>query len=342
MMPFEPMSNTTQNHGDYFLETPNTTFSELSAYSSYFRDCDGTFSVPYHQLPQQTQQCLSGEESWQKFYHSPQRKSETASAISDASRKEILHKSISSASVKDSDELQVEDVDDDEFLEEEYAEAYREQMIPDSPTRLLGFIRKMTLDIQDRLARNKGQEDYCDVYEERFKTTLSGRELYYADLLALASNSEAPSLEKRSHKAKDGLKYKERQSLASHNNHTTNNILRQCIVTCHNSGKSIPCGLPHRGQEMKAVGLGPLEELFPLDPSKENMLNRSRHGTFLEQDIGNSANAGVQNSQLMFVPMALRKLPHSFWKQPTIHEIRRSYFNPPVGHTPDFTDLFEH
>lgn len=138
--------------------------------------------------------------------------------------------------------------DCDDFLDDDDESDWENQ--PESTTQLLNFAAAATSDIQRYFGRNKGNEDFCDVFEDKFKTMKSGRELYYADLLALAQfgdNSDAKP-----------------NSLSQGTNSVTKPL--EIILPTHtiytSHGNPIPCRLPHEGHLQSHVGLGPFQELF--------------------------------------------------------------------------------
>lgn len=57
---------------------------------------------------------------------------------------------------------------------------------PDITQQLLNFAEMVNSDIQKFFGRKKGDEDSCDIYEDKWTCRKSGREQYYADLLKLA------------------------------------------------------------------------------------------------------------------------------------------------------------
>lgn len=58
-------------------------------------------------------------------------------------------------------------------------------------TQLLEFSRAISKDIQKYFGR-KNDDDWCDIYEDKFKSVKSGRELYYRDLLRVAQHGGKP------------------------------------------------------------------------------------------------------------------------------------------------------
>ncbi|GAB6033064.1 hypothetical protein CHUAL_012680 [Chamberlinius hualienensis] len=198
----------------------------------------------------------------------------------------------------DSEEFDFEDDDDEDYIDEE------EEQLDNTPTKLLNFANVVTYDIRAMFERNKGNEDFCDVYEERFGTTLSGQELYYADLLELANSSSSRTSRK--------------QTKSSHNSRSSASSA-QCspipmISTAVNTIYDGECShqVTFSGRFISAYGLGPLEELF-----KRTFDHQTTHKV----------------NKLSPLPMTMRKLPNSFWQEPGIHLKNQI-------DSVDFTDLF--
>lgn len=261
------------------------------------------------------------------------------------------------------------DEDDDED-DDEYGNL-ETHVKPDDPSVLLNFVQNVTRDIQNLFARNKGMEDFCDVYEERFKTTLTGRELYYAELLALASNDDATS---------SGRGHKRNRSSMMKSSTAMDSLVQSPVSNGSNSplemrntmehtviygvdGQPRTCSLPHEGRCIPSYGLGPLEDLFrsydlwknrhaamtPEPYSSHNFLSpysaaassvTSSFPVPQEFDVNyglNKINSSGTYPSLV-LPMNMRKLPNSFWEEPC-PESKSGLLS--VTRTPDFNDLFD-
>lgn len=233
---------------------------------------------------------------------------------------------------------------------EEYESVFDTE--PDDPTKLLDFVQIVTRDLHGMFSRNKGSEDYCDIYEERFKTTLSGRELYYADLLALASNSEAPS--SRSRRAAEKAP-SDRLASSSPESHCGNSPTEATRTSDHTTivydarGEPQACHLPREGRCIAAYGLGPLEELFRRNGSTHCPSSTSTSHTFSQfgsvdsysEHDGFRGYSAYRDSDLYGVasiPMTMRQLPNSFWIEPGNET--KNVLLPAMSRTPDFSELF--
>lgn len=207
----------------------------------------------------------------------------------------------------DHDSHYSEDFDDDIDIE------FDERSKPDMTRQLLDFATMVSTDIQKFFGRKKGDDDSCDIYEDKWVSTKSGRELYYADLMKIVHGEDKGGKESNS-------------PLLDISNSVSENKDNRNMFT---------------GKLDKKIGIGPLNELFEyglrhflthkkLKPSKE--LKR------LKSD-------GKRFEGL--TPMQSRKLPSSFFREPGSQQA-----NPDTrtnsGHSvlqtnnpPDFSDLLE-
>lgn len=80
----------------------------------------------------------------------------------------------------------------EDFLDDDFEDPLMEPQPPDVTKRLLGFAEMVNIDIQKYFGRKK-DEDSCDVYEDKWIATKSGRELYYADLVKIAQGESVDS-----------------------------------------------------------------------------------------------------------------------------------------------------
>ena len=129
------------------------------------------------------------------------------------------------------------DFDDDDFDEEFSDEFYEDDDMTDVQAQtsesndmtkqLLDFAQQVNSDIQKYFGRKK-DEDSCDIYEDKWTSKKSGRELYLADILRIANGGDPA----------DETKKTARKSQAESKRNDMN------------------------GKVNKNVGLGPLDELF--------------------------------------------------------------------------------
>jgi hypothetical protein len=176
---------------------------------------------------------------------------------------------------------------------------------PDVTQQLLNFADMVNADIQKFFGKKK-DEDSCDIYEDKWVTTKSGRELYYADLLRIAQGENV-----------DTKNTKELLTLNKTSHEKTNSNNRF-------SGKL----------DMK-LGLGPLEDLF-----------RYGLKDFISDKKKSKKPKRIQTDVKKFsdlTPMNQRKLPQSFWQEPGRNNRTHGKVNgaPMMNSSqpPDFSDL---
>lgn len=142
-----------------------------------------------------------------------------------------------------------EKMDDDDFSDHDshYSEDFEDcdfeieaerEKVPDITQRLLNFADMVNQDIQKFFGRKKDEES-CDIYEDKWVTTKSGRELYYADLLRIA-HGDSVELNKT--------------------------IKEMALPTSPNNNNETK--YKYTGKMDMKVGLGPLNELFDLGLKK--------------------------------------------------------------------------
>ena len=214
-------------------------------------------------------------------------------------------------------------LDDDDFSDHDshYSEDLEDidvdfQPKPDMTKQLLNFADMVNTDIQKFFGRKKGEEDSCDIYEDKWTTTKSGRELYYLDLMKIAHGEDKGNKSTSSSPLLD-ISDSVRETKDNRNSYT--------------------------GKLDEKLGVGPLNELFEYGlrnfifnkkiPAKE--LKR------LKTDI---------KKYESITPMQNRKFPSSFWKQPgksplplSSDSSRQHGGNPLMNanNPPDFSDLLE-
>lgn len=109
--------------------------------------------------------------------------------------------------IQEIEETYVENMDEDDFSDHDshYSEDFLDddepfmdisEKPPDVTQRLLSFAEMVNVDIQKYFGKKK-DEDSCDIYEDKWVTTKSGRELYYADLLRIAQGENVDSKSNR-------------------------------------------------------------------------------------------------------------------------------------------------
>lgn len=210
-----------------------------------------------------------------------------------------------------------EEMDDDEFSDHDshYSEDFIDDEFmhviadepPDMTQRLLGFAEMVNTDIQKYFGKKK-DEDSCDIYEDKWVTTKSGRELYYADLLRIAQGENVDSKSRRD----------------------TSSVSPKLEI----QGKQ-----KFTGKMDAKLGLGPLNDLFEYGlrqflvdgKLKAKKLKRMKLETKRMEEI---------------MPMNQRKLPDSFWREPgadrpTDSRVTNGGTLLNSSHPPDFSDLLQ-
>jgi hypothetical protein len=175
---------------------------------------------------------------------------------------------------------------------------------PDVTQQLLNFAEMVNADIKKYFGRRKGDEDSCDIYEDKWVAPKSGRELYYADLLRIAQGG-------------DGA--------VDHRSSKTKRELTPVLESLAEEDKSVDNRSQFTGRMDKALGLGPLNELFDYG---------------LRQYLADRKHKHKQSKRLKvdIRPMQDRTLPGSFWREPgTVGQRTNSLIQPP--RPPDFSDL---
>ncbi|KAL8561219.1 hypothetical protein ACOMHN_024476 [Nucella lapillus] len=220
-----------------------------------------------------------------------------------------------------------EDIDEDDMsdLEEEFQQvllAFRNrQREPDMTRQLLTFADRVSADITKVFGRKKGDEDSCDVYEDKWTVTKSGRELYYADLLRIAHGDFGDS---KSPSSKTSSKHKNAE-VSEDNRHS------------------------FTGRADLSLGLGPLGELFDQGLHTGKQKKTPSHNSASKRQRTDS-----QLTTSKSVPMSGRSLPESFWVEPGVggQTTGSSGLDLPVatssvvhslssGKLPDFSDLMD-
>nr|KAG5702449.1 hypothetical protein BaRGS_027536 [Batillaria attramentaria] len=193
-----------------------------------------------------------------------------------------------------------EDIDEDDIsdFEEELQQELlacrsRQQQQPDMTKQLLAFADMVNTDIQKFFGRKKGDEDSCDVYEDKWVVTKSGRELYYADLLRIAQGDfgdSKSSSSKNTDKASSSSSVRDRQVVEDNRN-------------------------TFSGKADLSLGLGPLKDLFEVG-LRQFLQDNKQRSTANQQNPSKRLKPGSETDHLDSVPMHQRRFPDSFWREP--------------------------
>lgn len=221
---------------------------------------------------------------------------------------------LTKAAVERFDECIYNKMDDDDFSDHD--SHYSEDLVddnfdfpltkgPDVTQQLLNFADMVNADIQKFFGKKK-DEDSCDIYEDKWVTTKSGRELYYADLLRIAQGENVDT--------------KNTKELLTLNNASQDKTDNKHKFT---------------GKLDLKMGLGPLEDLFRVG-LKDFIADKkkSKKPKRIQADVKKFSD---------LTPMNQRKLPQSFWQEPG--GLNRTHANgngAPIinsSQPPDFSDL---
>ncbi|XP_022089413.1 uncharacterized protein LOC110978601 [Acanthaster planci] len=230
---------------------------------------------------------------------------------------------------QDEEEEDIEDEDIDEESENEsmYTSADMDSEIasedlaepePNVAEQLLEFAEAVNRDIQKYFGRKKSAhepESVGTLYEDRFASGKSGRELYYADLLRVAQNGDAaePYTTGRSRRTDSSVSPRTSTSSASTENADVTNANYSC-----------------------KKGLGPLKELFDFAIGGcVDSVNNDRHG-------GQWQRQGSSQKCLQTLPWRKRALPSSFFMEPGARDQSRTGGAGNVGYGPHVTMITEH
>lgn len=179
-------------------------------------------------------------------------------------------------------------------------------------SQLLQFADMVNKDIQKYFGARKGDEDSCNIYEDRWKNARSGRERYYSDLMKIAQGID------------------------------TDLDSEDKVTSTTGEDPNTP---PPSGKMDKKAGLGPLVELFQFGlkdywEDKKLAQKLKKVKKFKPDNLSK-----LSEKQL---PLLKRQLPESFWKEPI--ESQNGAKEPNKGgsnqiltssKTPDFSDLLE-
>ncbi|RUS81788.1 hypothetical protein EGW08_010480 [Elysia chlorotica] len=258
-----------------------------------------------------------------------------------------------SASFQDMDDVD-DDILDDE--EEEDLRMYYEQCKqtllqkhPNVASELLTFAETASMDIQKFFGRTKGEEDACDVYEDKWAATKSGRELYYADLIRIAQGGDTePSSSSKSKKGTSFSSTRVSPSTPSSSASYTSSLspLGTDILDSRTR---------YSGRRDDSIGMGALSDLFEygLPELSSNQVTRNK-----PPSSSRTRNPSAQRSRVcgnrITPKMRERSFPKSFWKEPTYNisvgcgmntltNMDNPHMIPPMSNSklPDFSDLME-
>lgn len=140
------------------------------------------------------------------------------------------------------------DCSEGEFIDTDEEEFSAEELDINTSQRLLTFACKISKDIFVYFNNKMDSEDHCDIYENKFTNIASGRDMYYADLLAMAhygENADSGGITKLANKREK-------------------------------TNRSSKCDWPCSGRRNPDLGLGPLSELFEHLTKNQMVLNEKR------------------------------------------------------------------
>ncbi|XP_013381939.1 uncharacterized protein LOC106152765 [Lingula anatina] len=182
------------------------------------------------------------------------------------------------------------DEEEETFSDEDLERALNatEQKNNDATQKLLNFAEMVNKDIQKFFGQKKDVEDACDIYQDKWTSGKSGRELYYADLLKIAHGYDSEDNPKPSKKSKRS---------------SSNDFVE--LQSSKGSEQEFT------GKMDKKIGMGPLNELFEYGLrnflTDKNVLNSHEKLKRIKFDVKKFEHV---------VPMNDRQLPESFWKEP--------------------------
>lgn len=224
---------------------------------------------------------------------------------------------------EDIDEDDINDDEDTENIYQQYMTGQRDSFgkttvenlnwqVADDGTgeenELLIFSDALTQYVRKHMGKrcNLANVDYCDIYEDKWSSHKSGKELYYSDLLKIAHGSGISSFS-----CNDEMTTVHSSEKAT-NPKQTNRHLKQPANDTLPSGK----------WSTASNGIGPLEELFVgiVNDTTQNdngdIHSQLPNTKFRDTLTRCSSCSEVVGTTIQLVPMAKRKLPESFWREP--------------------------
>ena len=234
-------------------------------------------------------------------------------SFENAAHRPVYNPTVASGAFAD-DDFSDHDSHYSEDFEDEVDIEYEVNTKPDVTKQLLDFASMVSTDIQKFFGRKKGDDDSCDIYEDKWISTKSGRELYYADLMKIVHGEDKGGKESSSSPLLDIsnsiIEYKDNRNTFS-------------------------------GKLDKKQGIGPLNELFEYGLRHflaDKKLKHSKEIKRLKSDVKRFDN---------LTPMQSRKFPTSFFREPGIQQgntdTRTNSGNSVLqtNNPPDFSDLLE-
>ena len=199
-----------------------------------------------------------------------------------------------------------EDDFSDDDCEMEEAFNFNSVKEDDVTNQLLQFAEMVNGDIQKYFGRKKGEEDSCDIYEDKWTSRKSGRELYYADLLRVAQGDDG----------EDKRKPEDSKDSARANAET------------------------YSGRMDISAGLGPLEELFERSvketrKSPSDVKARKCSGSLSNRTFPDSFWTEPKTISMRKTPIPTKEVH----KQDNNAKPQNGLLS--QSKTPDFTDLLE-
>ena len=159
-----------------------------------------------------------------------------------------FHKSSQHSDIDHGEDVEEESISDDEESEQSYQTFMKHRYDQTRPAQedtvvkeFLGFVKMASSDINGFFGRKEG---HCDIYEDKWATGKSGRDLYYSDLLKIAQGGA--EVDDRNRNKIGIIKGKTK--------------CPQDVKMTEGKGKSVV---------RVGIDLGPLEELFSIS-NKEN------------------------------------------------------------------------
>ncbi|XP_077864117.1 protein PERCC1-like [Saccoglossus kowalevskii] len=207
---------------------------------------------------------------------------------------------------EDSDEWVSDDESDLEDIEDISPGIVNAENGLNVPQQLLSFAEMVNADIQKYFGPKKDADDACNIYEDRFSSGKSGRELYYADLLKIAQNGD---------------------SLSDELPPTRKDKKRSVVINTNF----------HELKDKGSSGIGPLNELFEFAVGKHIREHR-KFANSHHKKIKKIAKVEARKYEQV-IPWQNRNLPKSFFKEPNSTQVRKNGLTTHPPNTPNFSEL---
>ena len=257
----------------------------------------------------------------------------------------------------------MDDVDEDILDEEEEEdlracyEQYRQSLLrayPNVASELLKFAENASMDIQRFFGRAKGEEDACDVYEDKWAATKSGRELYYADLIRMAQGGDTePTASSKSRKTAASASTRASPSSAPSSSSSVSSASSTPSLSPPETDVS-DTRTRYSGRRDISLGMGALSDLFEYGLSELPSGQFARNATSVSSTARHSSTQRSKICKTRAAPkMRERSFPKSFWKEPVFRTSMSYAVTAASGldHSnitamsnsklPDFSDLME-